>query len=82
MNTTTFGFGQIDWTGFKSVLMHTLTGAGIAIVLALIDTLSHHNWGNLEPMAIPFFVFITAFVKKSAETYTVTTPEPITTPVV
>lgn len=74
-NLKTFGFGKIDFTGFKSVLMHTFWGAMVAIVLALIDTLSHHNWGDLQPFAIPLFTFLTALVKKTAETYSVTQPD-------
>lgn len=71
----TFGFGSIDWTGFKSVLLHTFWAAVVAIVLALIDTLSHHNWGQLQPYLVPIFTFLVALVKKTAETYSVVPPD-------
>lgn len=71
----TYTFGKIDWTGFKSVLDHTIVGAAFALALALVDTLSHHNWGDMQPIVIPLFVFITAFIKKLAETYSVTSTD-------
>lgn len=68
----TFGFGTINWTGFKSVLLHTFWAFVVAVLLALADTLSHRNWGSLQPYAIPLFTFVIAFIKKTAETYSVT----------
>lgn len=71
----TLGFGKIDFTGFKSVLWHTFWAFVVAVLLSLIDTLSHHNWGDLQPFAVPVFTFIIAFIKKTAETYSVTIPD-------
>jgi hypothetical protein len=66
--------GQIDWTGFKSVLMHTLIGAGLAAVLEIIHYFTNINFGVYSSIATPAIVFITAFVKKLAETYSVVVP--------
>ncbi len=68
----TLKFGQIEVNGLKSVLIHTAWGFLFAVILAILDTLSHHNWGDLQPFAVPVIVFLTAFVKKTAETYSVT----------
>ncbi len=68
----TYKFGTIVVEGLKSVLKHTAWGFLFAVILALLDTLSHHNWGDLQPFAIPVFTFVIALVKKTAETYSVT----------
>ena len=70
----TLGFGQIDWTGLKSVLLHTLVGAALSLALVLIGIFQTYSYGIWTPLIMTGFVFVTAFIKKTAETYSVVVP--------
>lgn len=71
----TFGFGQIDWTGFKSVLIHTLWAMLLTGLYVLLSYFQGHDFGVYQIIAVPAGTFLAGYLKKFAETYSVTLPD-------
>lgn len=74
-NIKTFGFGSIDGTGFKSVLQHLGWSLLITALYVLLNYFQGHDFGVYQIIAVPLGTFLAAYLKKLAETYSVTVPD-------
>jgi hypothetical protein len=76
-----YKFGEIDWVGFKSVLIHILVGALVAAFIKILEYISGLDfgvWGNM--LIMPAITGVTSFLKKLGETYSVVIPNTPVTP--
>jgi hypothetical protein len=65
---------SIDWTGFKSVLIHTAWVAGLSACVFLLSLAMGHDWGVYQPLMVVGFSFVGSFLKKYCEQYEVADP--------
>ena len=70
----TKGFGQIDWTGVKSVLIHSAWIAILSVAWFLLSIVTKHDFGAYQTLAIWIIGTVSAFLKKLCETYQVAVP--------
>ena len=62
----TFGFGQIDWTGLKSVLIHSAWVVGMTLAFTLLNAFT-----PTTSIQIIIVGVVSSFLKKLCETYNV-----------
>ena len=62
---------QIEWVGFKKVLIHTLWVAVASIVAYGISALSAHNFGANQAVATILIGFVGTFAEKFFATYSI-----------
>lgn len=74
MNYITKGFGQIDWNGVKSVLIHSSWVAVVSVVFYILTVLAHHDFGAYQTLAVWLIGTVSAFLKKLCETYEIPVP--------
>lgn len=75
MNIKTYGLGSIDWTGFKSVLQHLGWSLLLTALFVIVSYFQGHDFGVYQIISVPLGTFFAAYIKKLAETYSVTLPD-------
>lgn len=78
MNTfiKTVGIGQIDWSGFKRVIVHTGLIALAAGVAYLISLAKGYDFGQYQALATIILGFVATFAEKFFGSYDVSVPIP------
>lgn len=74
MQFITKGFGEIDWNGIKSVLIHSAWIGILTIALYWLGILKDFNFGAYAPIVMWLIGTISAFLKKLCEKYQVPVP--------
>ena len=75
METKIISKWHIEWTGIKSVLIHSAWIAGISVATYLLHILGMHDFGTYTPIAVWVIGTASAFLKKLCEKYQVKVPE-------
>jgi len=76
MQNKTIGFLQIEWSGFKRVLIHTGLIAFATLVTYIFSRIDSYNFGSYQAIMTVVMGFVATFLEKWFSNYDVTVTIP------